>query len=701
MGRTAPCFLFLYRVVPVSHAGRGIFFFSFFCFFFIHAQAATRTSTAAGGNWNAGGSWVGGVAPATTDAVIIATTGTGKITVNVASTCVGVTINSGATLVSTTLTLTVNGPWVNNGTYTQGTATVSFGSASAAINNGAGTANFNNISVASGATLAINTNVTAGGTFVFAAVAVTSTININSTNSVTVTGLMTMPRPSTGATCNLNIGNGSLQVGGNFTMSATTGTRRDIITIGNGTFTVIGNFTNSTTGCQITFSGSGIMNLGGTVSTSVLTLTPGTGTVNYNRSNTQTVWNTTYYNLTLSGTSAKTTTTVTVNGTLSMEGTATASAAPTYGGSATLQYNTATGRTAGVEWITPFAASGGVIIANTGAINPGAAKVFNTNVPLTINSGATLTTGANTFTFNGNLVNNGTWTASTGNIVITGTATQSIGLFNTTGTVSMTKTAGTATFTGGENGGAFTLNGSGGTLNLGVGLTHTFTGTWTNTAGTLAGNTSTLNIAGTSTGTGVSFTANTGTVNFTGSSAQSIPAFTYYDVNFSGAGLKTLSGTTGSGHVLTIGVSSELDLSSMTLNLSGSGTPLVNNGTFTASTSTVNYTNAGSTVITGVNYNNLNGTGGNRTFSTSATIGIAGTFTAGGGVYTVTNSTVDFNGGSAQTIPAFTYYNLIVSNAGIKSVLGGTTVACQTITINDSAIIEINADGGAVLNVLQ
>jgi hypothetical protein len=139
----------------------------------------------------------------------------------------------------------------------------------------------------------------------------------------------------------------------------------------------------------------------------------------------------------------------------------------------------------------------------------------------------------------------------------------------------------------------------------------------------------------------------------------------------------------------------------MTLNLSGSGTPLVNNGTFTTSTSTVNYTNAGSTVITAVNYYNLNGTGRNRTLSTAANIGIAGTFTPGAGSYTITNSTVDFNGGLAQTIPAFTYYNLIVSNAGIKSVLGSTTVICQTITINDAASIEINADGGGQVNVLQ
>ncbi len=264
----------------------------------------------------------------------------------------------------------------------------------------------------------------------------------------------------------------------------------------------------------------------------------------------------------------------------------------------------------------------------------------------------------------------------------------------------MTKASATATLTGNVNGGAFTMNGAAGTLNLGTGLTHTFTGTWTNTSGTILGNTSILNIGGAISGTAITFTANTGTVNYTGAAAQTIPAFTYYDLGFTGAGVKTLSGTTSVGNVLTVNSPSTLSLSSFTLNLTGSGTPLVNMGTFTPGTSTVNYTNAASTVIAAVNYNNLNGTGGNRTLASTGTIGIAGTFTVGAGVYTVLNSTVDFNGSGAQTIPAFTFHFLITSNAGIKSILAATTVTCQTLTINNASSVEINADGGAKLDVL-
>jgi hypothetical protein len=190
-------------------------------------------------------------------------------------------------------------------------------------------------------------------------------------------------------------------------------------------------------------------------------------------------------------------------------------------------------------------------------------------------------------------------------------------------------------------------------------------------------------------------------VYFRGASPQTIPSFTYNNIQFSGAGLKTLSGTTAVNGALTINSASELNLGASVLTLAGSGTPLVNQGTFTCGTSTVNYTNAISAVITAVDYYNLNGTGGGRTFSTSADIGIAGTFTPGGGAYTVSGSTVDFNGTGNQDIPTFTFNKLIVSNAGSKKISASVTVACQTINVNDDASVEINADGGGRLNVLQ
>ena len=287
-----------------------------------------------------------------------------------------------------------------------------------------------------------------------------------------------------------------------------------------------------------------------------------------------------------------------------MEGTATASAAPTYGGTATLQYNTATPRTSGAEWITPFAASGGVIIGNTGEITMGGAKVFNANIPLTINTGATLTPGANLLTLGGNLMINGTGTltSGTGGVTLAGAATtQSIGGFTTTGTVSMIKTAGSATFTGNVGGAGLAINGTGGTLNLGTTLTHTFTGDVSLSAGSLNGGTgTTLNVnSSTATawnGTGSLFNPGTGTVIF-GGVAQTIASSQSYFNNLTlSGGLKTFTNITSVSGNLSILSGAQASLPNSTNSSANSlnlgGTPSVPaTGTFGSSGSAAANTN--------------------------------------------------------------------------------------------------------------
>lgn len=80
------------------------------------AGAATITSTGAGGDWSAGGSWVGGVAPVATDDVIIASGAT--ITISTNQTCATLTINGTGVLNFSTnnRTLTVTGTMTMNGT---------------------------------------------------------------------------------------------------------------------------------------------------------------------------------------------------------------------------------------------------------------------------------------------------------------------------------------------------------------------------------------------------------------------------------------------------------------------------------------------------------------------------------------------------------------------------------------------------------
>jgi hypothetical protein len=105
-------------------------------------------------------------------------------------------------------------------------------------------------------------------------------------------------------------------------------------------------------------------------------------------------------------------------------------------------------------------------------------------------------------------------------------------------------------------------------------------GTFTRSNGTIDGGTGTLNLGGTIAGTGGAFTPGTSTVNLTGTVPQAVPNYTFYDLNFSGSGAKTLTGTTTVNHELDISSPSVFDLSSFTLNLAGSGTPLINAGTF-------------------------------------------------------------------------------------------------------------------------
>src|SRR6185437_1862279 len=122
--------------------------------------------------------------------------------------------------------------------------------------------------------------------------------------------------------------------------------------------------------------------------------------------------------------------------------------------------------------------------------------------------------------------------------------------------------------------------------------------------------------------------------------------------------------------------------------------------------STINFNGAGSQSIPGFIYNNLTSSGGAaaRTLDPVNTIKIAGVFTPGTNVYTITGSTVEYNGTSAQSLPATftTYNNLTLNNTAGTSGFAGLTVnglievKAGTFT-SSSTYNNVQIDSGATL----
>lgn len=161
------------------------------------------------------------------------------------------------------------------------------------------------------------------------------------------------------------------------------------------------------------------------------------------------------------------------------------------------------------------------------------------------------------------------------------------------------------------------------------------------------------------------------------------------------------SGDVANAGTLTVGSSGTLDM--VNNQITGTGTVTIN-GTFSTtkssgfsggastaiantltsvtlgSASTIDYSSSSSQTITVENYANLSNSGnGSRTFPTG-TVGISGTFTTGSGDYTIGNSTVTFNGSSAQSIPAPTvssggnYNNLTLNNTAGATLSANTSI---------------------------
>ncbi len=181
-------------------------------------------------------------------------------------------------------------------------------------------------------------------------------------------------------------------------------------------------------------------------------------------------------------------------------------------------------------------------------------------------------------------------------------------------------------------------------------LLLTNSGTKTFLAGT-TGIAGTLSVSG---GAAADATTFSTTIDFNGSTSQTIPALSFNNLSSSNTGARTLA-------------------SSGTIGIGGTFTPGSNSYTVTGST--VNFSGSGSQTIPAFDYNNLtSSSSGARTLANSGAIGIAGTFTPGSNSYTISGSTVDFNGSGSQTIPAFDYNKLTSSSTGARTLAGSGTI---------------------------
>jgi len=308
-------------------------------------------------------------------------------------------INSGATLDTGNYALTFAGDFVNNGTFTAGSSTITITGAVAQSIDGFTTTG-PIIVTKTGGTATLTGNVNAASLSYTTAAMNGGTVSLNPGVAVTLTGAFSMARPASGATSGsvfaVNAGSLScttISLGGTNTGAA----RSTTLSISTGTVTASGNITSAGTYSYLTFTGAGTLNAGGTFMSGTRgTFTASTGTINFNAAGAQSIapFAYTFNNVTLSGSGAKTTTGATVNGILSMEGTATTTGtAPTYNAAATLQYKGDAAQTTGIEFPATFDGSGGVIINNINGVTLNGSRTITATLTLTSGN---ITTGSYT-----------------------------------------------------------------------------------------------------------------------------------------------------------------------------------------------------------------------------------------------------------------------------------------------------------------
>ena len=477
-----------------------------------------------------------------------------------------------------------------------------------------------------------------------------TTVSLAPGVGVTLTGALTLSRPSTGGSNTFQVNAGTLTCGSIANGGSTAGSRTTELEVSTGTVNVSGSITTAGASSLITFTDAGTINTNGTFMTSTTrgTFTPDAGTVNYKGSGSQAIALLTYSNLTLSNAGAKTfpAGTTTVTGILSIEGSASTvmTGSIAYGGAATLQYRTTDTHTCGSEWPANFTATGGIIIANpSGSVMLNGIKTINSSSQLTIGDGAS----SGVFDDGGFQVTcTGTLNFHSGTYRLGGSSATTFPSFSTmiidpgttveydatvSQTVSTTPVYSNLTLT---NSSKKIGNSSGAVLNVNTSLTINSTATYLGTTYNPA-----LNIGGDFHNSGT-FTQGTGLVTFDGTTAQSITGTaTFNRITIANTGADVTSNddlSVAGANDFTISNGASFIFSGTTLDLGGD---FVNNGTFTQASGTTVFSGGSAQQIGGNSQANFT----NLTLDNSNGLSIAGSASP------IISGTLTFTNGKIST----------------------------------------------------
>ena len=618
-------------------------------------------------NWNFGAStykWVGAVdttwgntsnwipthLPGTSDTVLVAKTGTNNLTIETSQTVATITINANNTVSLLGDTLSVNGNFVNYGTFNARLGANLFAGTSKVAGNG--TTNFNNFTITSG-TLTDSSSINVAGNWIDNGTFIPikgTTVNLNGASTQTITnssgGEIFDSVYVTNTAASVVAGTST-----NLTVGSSTGSVSATLNISQGATLDMG--ANQLLAYSLTSRGTGTLKTANTSSTPIPTgRSWSCNVVYYNATGGQSVITGTYNGgLTNSNTSG----TNTATGTLTVNSTLTLSAASTLQMSSYSMSTSAPGTGISSPCTSFFTSGTGTILTQAGG--------NGTQFPR-------YAVWSGTVGYDG-----GTGGASVNQRMVPGT----YNILNADGNTQEAKHFGS----GGTSVDTFLITGSmiysSASNYVDVNTTFEFSGTNQSIPVASFYN---LYLAG----TGTTFPSGTvniqnnfnpgsitgvtqGTINFNGTASQTIPAFNYYNLTISGARTANVFlANTG-----TIGVANTY-----------TNTATYTSSSFVTTGSTINFNGAGTQTVPAYTYNNLSisGTRSGSVTLASGTINIAGNYTRSAtftsGSLVVTGNTLVFNGATNQTIAAATnetFNNLTINN---------TTSGADTIQLSTS-----------------